>query len=1078
MPMDGSMGEVRIWSTARTQAEIQANMNKTLAGNETNLAGYWDFSEGSGTTTSDDSPNSNAGTLTGAGMTWGTGPTLGGGSHSLTGTNEDTTSGSTQVSAALTGLGYTDVDGGAQGMAVTVASGNGTWQFSAWTNFGSVSEGGALLLSSTSYIRYIPDGLNGETPTLTVRGWDQTSGTASTNGSPQTANAGSNGGSTAFSSTTGTASLTVSSVNDAPTATNDAGTATEAGGFDPGSNATGNVITNDADVDTGASLSVASVRTGGSEGSGTGGTVGGTTTGTYGTLTLNNDGSYTYVVDNANGTVNGLASGQTLTDTFNYTVSDGQGGTDIAILTITINGSDDLPNGFLIMGDGSGGGGGGDYQAQNYSNSGTGGAGGGDGDTLSGTDFNDVIFGDGSGGGGAGKPGNVPSNGAFSPSPGGSGGGGADTINGGAGNDIIFGDGFNGGTTGTDWNGADGGFGGGGGGGGAHSGGNGGKGGLLAGGGGAPGGTVGTSLYGGNSGGQANRPSLSHPDFTLKNGDGWGGDSAPPYNAGTGFFNEQSQGGTYYNSYGAGAGAGFGGLNDQNQSFGNKGYADGKGTTVTVDGTDIVLNHNVSGTTTNGYIYSVYANSSSNPTYASLTLKYGASGGQPQGLPGRAGSTDKVAYSDTDGSLHTYVSGQLGNIFTSTPGTTSGYGAGADTIDGGGGSDQLFGMGGNDTFVFEIKDAGAADTDTVWDFNKNAETDQLKLTINSNAINTTIRDSLIAAQTSSGGDRSIVFADGAGHQVTITVKNIGRNLAAGDFITGSGSGDPIALDLDGDGIELLGSDAGRTFDMDADGIQDSTGWVGPGDGLLTLDRNGNGTIDDAGELFSEFSVPGMENGLEALRQLDANGDGWIDAQDPAASLLRVWMDIDSDGVSQEEELLSLESLGIEAIDLEMTHAFDQDVHGNAIIGKGAFQTADGESWDWYDVGLVIEPEPLEDEEDESGASDKDADGPARSPKPIVEAALDSADVPANSDSEILSGAAYRDMILGRTAEEDESRYAGIEGIVPIAPIAATEDHFSHSEDYATDGGPADDLISLLSADGADSMNDCIDVHII
>ena len=597
----------------------------------------------------------------------------------------------------------------------------------------------------------------------------------------------------------------------------------------------------------------------------------------------------------------------------------------------------------------------------------------------------------------------------------------------------------------------------------------------MGGGGGAPGGTVGTSLYGGNSGGQANRPSLSHPDFPLKNGDGWGGDSATPYNAGTGFFNEQSQGGTYYNAFGAGGGAGFGGLNDQNQSFVNKGYTNGKGTTITVDGTDIVLNHNVSGTTTNGHQYSVWANSGGNPTYASITFKYGASGGQPQGQPGRDGSTDKVAYSDTDGSLYAYVLSELASIFASTTGTTHGYGNGADTIDGGGGSDHLFGLGGNDTFVFEIKDAGAADTDTVWDFNLNAETDQLKLTINGDAINTTIRDGLISAQTSSGGDRTIVFADGAGHQVTITVKNLGRDLAAGDFITGSGSGDPIVLDLDGGGIELLGPDEGRTFDMDADGTQDTTGWVGPGDGLLALDRNGNGAIDDAGELFSEFTAPGASNGWEALRQLDANGDGRIDAQDPVSSLLRIWMDLDSDGMSQEEELLTLESLGIEAIDLEMTRIYDQDAHGNAIIGKGAFQTADGESWEWYDVGLVVEPESAE---DDSEVSTKDADEPIRSPKPIVETATDSVEAQASSASKIQSGAAYRDMILGRAAEGDESRSAAIEGIVPIAPIAATEDHMANCDDYAADGGPAGDLFSPLSTDGADPMGHGNDVHII
>lgn len=62
----GSIDDVRIWNTARTQAEIQANMNKELIGNETGLVGYWKFNEGSGTTVIDSTSNGNDGTINGA----------------------------------------------------------------------------------------------------------------------------------------------------------------------------------------------------------------------------------------------------------------------------------------------------------------------------------------------------------------------------------------------------------------------------------------------------------------------------------------------------------------------------------------------------------------------------------------------------------------------------------------------------------------------------------------------------------------------------------------------------------------------------------------------------------------------------------------------------------------------------------------------------------------------------------------------------------------------------------------------------------------------------------------------------
>ena len=69
----GNIDEVRLWSIALEATTLQADMNNTLAGNEANLMGYWNFNEDTtNTTIEDETSNDNDGTLEEDGGYWDT----------------------------------------------------------------------------------------------------------------------------------------------------------------------------------------------------------------------------------------------------------------------------------------------------------------------------------------------------------------------------------------------------------------------------------------------------------------------------------------------------------------------------------------------------------------------------------------------------------------------------------------------------------------------------------------------------------------------------------------------------------------------------------------------------------------------------------------------------------------------------------------------------------------------------------------------------------------------------------------------------------------------------------------------
>lgn len=149
--------------------------------------------------------------------------------------------------------------------------------------------------------------------------------------------------------------------------------------------------------------------------------------------------------------------------------------------------------------------------------------------------------------------------------------------------------------------------------------------------------------------------------------------------------------------------------------------------------------------------------------------------------------------------------------------------------------------------------------------------------------------------------------------------------------------DPLILDLDGDGLELLSVDESNVFfDFDNDGFLEAGGWVGADDGLLVLDKNGNGKVDNLSELIGTDTV----DGYSVLAGYDQNSDGVIDENDAIYAELQVWRDLNQNGITEAGELSSLSSFGVTQISLNVTPS-NQVIAGNAVPFVSTYTKADG-----------------------------------------------------------------------------------------------------------------------------------------
>lgn len=286
---------------------------------------------------------------------------------------------------------------------------------------------------------------------------------------------------------------------------------------------------------------------------------------------------------------------------------------------------------------------------------------------------------------------------------------------------------------------------------------------------------------------------------------------------------------------------------------------------------------------------------------------------------------------------------------------------------------------------------------------------------------------------------------------------------------------PIVLDLNGDGLDLTGVDSSMVVSQLSSGELARTSWVGPMDGILAYDRNGDGQINRLSEISFVGDKEGARTDLEGLEAWDTNGDGKLNALDDGWSKLLVWVDRNQNGRSTAQELRSLEEAGIAEIDLKgkATGNDPNNTRDSIVHNTMSFTWASGETGKAYDVQLarkLLNELGLTADQVRAAWGDIDADGELGrlAADPVVSAAAGAIFAQERRQAATFTSAGSIERIRHELSLDDDH------GAAPNVPLneRPRADFSDHDDRYAEDEARWADVLNGVRYDGeAESTTD-------